>query len=482
MAKDYVKLIIDSWVQNAQKIENIFYREFKAADKEDIPPDELFDYLKNTVDWLEQQRQRPYHKQLELWNDFVLAKEAKGEVYDMPMPEDTYTLATSHLTDFRICLQLSKGELLYIKESIESAYKKYSQPKTDSFKTDFVKTYNDEVTPERIADLKEKLSKIEPYSKRIEFLHNEKLKYLQEISPETLFISGVTSTAMGTRASLFFDRWIDLEIKNERLKSIPVIETKKQNEAPKFEDIKDLQITEQVKFAVDFYPPKRVELFNNIIEALKDEKIKQNVLLIQSRIDNASFKISGYTNSEIEHYQSIFAKDFYTVLHSENYQTYIEDKIRELHFICSGLEQDLRTKQYDFLDDREQEKIQLTETNRYKNYLENLLIHFTEPQQDETKTGTLKAPVLGIFCNLINEIGIEIKGEAESAESYCRRICEKFTLPYSDRVRQNYNTNRTTKHLKELENKILPLLHSDVRLQIETHLSTKHPPKQNLYV
>lgn len=156
-----------------------------------------------------------------------------------------------------------------------------------------------------------------------------------------------------------------------------------------FEYIKGWQITSQVEFAVSFDNPKRKELFEKIFKVVTNETIKQNISLIVQRIEQAAFQISGYTPSEIEHYQSLFAKEFYTVLHSENYQTYIEDKIRELLFYCKGLEQDLRTKQYEFLEDREQDKNQLTEAERYKVFLENLLIHLNtpSPQQTETKTG-----------------------------------------------------------------------------------------------
>jgi hypothetical protein len=159
-----------------------------------------------------------------------------------------------------------------------------------------------------------------------------------------------------------------------------------------FEKIKGWEITSQVKFAVSFDNPKRKELFEKIFEAFTNEAVKQNIFLIVQRIEKAAFQISGYTPSEIEYYQSLFAIDFYTVLHSENYQTYIEDKIRELHFYCKGLEQDLSTKQYEFLEDREQDKTQLTEAERYKVYLENLLIHLNTPapQQAETKTDKLK--------------------------------------------------------------------------------------------
>lgn len=169
-----------------------------------------------------------------------------------------------------------------------------------------------------------------------------------------------------------------------------------------FEKIKGWQITSQVEFAVSFDNPKRKELFEKIFKAVTDETIKQNISLIVQRIEQAAFQISGYTPSEIEHYQSLFAKEFYTVLHSENYQTYIEDKIRELLFYCKGLEQDLRTKQYEFLEDREQDKNQLTEAERYKVFLENLLIHLNtpSPQQTETKTGQETPTFTNNFDNI----------------------------------------------------------------------------------
>ena len=53
------------------------------------------------------------------------------------------------------------------------------------------------------------------------------------------------------------------------------------------------------------------------------------------------------------------------------------------------------------------------------------------PQQTSAKTDKLKAPVLGLFCSLINKIGIDKKDEAESAIVYCERICGKFKLPYT---------------------------------------------------
>jgi hypothetical protein len=103
------------------------------------------------------------------------------------------------------------------------------------------------------------------------------------------------------------------------------------------------------------------------------------------------------------------------------------------------------------------------------------------PQQSETKTDKLKAPVLGLFCSLINKIGIDKKDETESATVYCERICGNFKLPYTDRVRQNYNVNENKKLIKELTEKVLPLIDNETKILVEKYLDNKQPPKQNLY-
>lgn len=101
------------------------------------------------------------------------------------------------------------------------------------------------------------------------------------------------------------------------------------------------------------------------------------------------------------------------------------------------------------------------------------------PQQ--TKTDKLKAPVLGLFCSLINKIGIDKKDETESAANYCERICGKFKLPYTDRVRQNYNVNETKKLIQELTEKVLPLIDNETKISVKKYLDNKQLPKQNLY-
>lgn len=73
------------------------------------------------------------------------------------------------------------------------------------------------------------------------------------------------------------------------------------------------------------------------------------------------------------------------------------------------------------------------------------------------------------------------KEETESVEKYCKRVCEKYDLVYTDRVRQNFNGNETKVNLRLFTEKVLPLLEAETQSKIQNHLKTKQLPKQNLY-
>lgn len=108
---------------------------------------------------------------------------------------------------------------------------------------------------------------------------------------------------------------------------------------------------------------------------------------------------------------------------------------------------------------------------------------FIQSQQTENKKESekIKAPVLALFCKLINAIGIEQKDEIESVEKYCKRVCERYDLVYTDRVRQNFNGNETKGNLKLLTENVLPLLDFETQSKIQHHLKIKQLPNQNLY-
>jgi hypothetical protein len=140
-----------------------------------------------------------------------------------------------------------------------------------------------------------------------------------------------------------------------------------------------------------------------------------------------------------------------------------------------------KSEPHDFIVDIESELInRIGETKipyitELINYVEKLLL------LPKTKTDKIKAPVLALFCYLINESGISNKKETESVENYCTRICEKYKLPYSDRVRQNFNGSNIRKYRTEITERILPTLDSATKEKILKHLNSKTPPKQNMY-
>lgn len=124
------------------------------------------------------------------------------------------------------------------------------------------------------------------------------------------------------------------------------------------------------------------------------------------------------------------------------------------------------------------------EIGKYKQFLELEMIQTEReinPLPKQNKTKKITAPVLGLFCALINKIGIDKKHESENANVYCKRICGKFNLNYTDRVRQNYYEPETKKLIKDLTEMVLPLIDNETKISIQKYLDSKQPPKQKLY-
>ncbi len=229
MENEYLKLIFEGWAKDVGKLDNYFYREFKKAQKENIPPDEFILHLTGTLKKLDQKRIEPYHKKLERWNNFQSQESEKGNICKVPMPEDNSFSSLLILTKGIYSGQICKTDIEYIELSIKKAYERIKNERVNDFSNPdfeikwvdtFVETYNKEVTPERIRELESGLSKIENSEERIEYLRKQKLLYLQKISPESLAVSGMTSTNFPPGASLFFDRYIELEIEKQKNQNI----------------------------------------------------------------------------------------------------------------------------------------------------------------------------------------------------------------------------------------------------------------------
>lgn len=118
--------------------------------------------------------------------------------------------------------------------------------------------------------------------------------------------------------------------------------------------------------------------------------------------------------------------------------------------------------------------------NKYYNIIQ-LWILFCENRIKEGNKKQPSAPAISLFCNLVNDAEIIKKENDEIPERYCKRICEIYSLKYTDRVRQNYYGNKSNKHYKELFELILPCIDKTTTNKIQKHLDSKNPPKQNLY-
>lgn len=149
---------------------------------------------------------------------------------------------------------------------------------------------------------------------------------------------------------------------------------------------KESSISEELEIIVSLPEKERTLRLDNLIETLTDTDIKGRVELIKKRIEFAGNELPDFTAGEIEYYQSIFARDFYFVLCNETYIQHIEDKIIECNYFVQGKELDLKTMQYEFIEDREQDKQDLIEVKRYSKYLQDLLDLTKNPPPAKAET------------------------------------------------------------------------------------------------
>ena len=117
----------------------------------------------------------------------------------------------------------------------------------------------------------------------------------------------------------------------------------------------------------------------------------------------------------------------------------------------------------------------------WKDYLVWLNSLDTQEKQskpiDANRSTLLKAPIIRRFCELCNNSGLDKKDPNENVIPYCERICLKFGLEYSDRVRQYFDFNNepkpTDKHLKKVIELILPRLKAMDRAIIDSYIKPK---------
>jgi hypothetical protein len=128
MTENYLMLIIDGWINNKEYLENYFYREFKSAQRQDIPPEEFALHLNKEVIRIDRIRLEPYYSELEMWNDYYVQETRKGNKVDMKIPDnaDGYSTPLLNLTNGKYVGHIGKTDLEYIKDCIDKAFGKIS--------------------------------------------------------------------------------------------------------------------------------------------------------------------------------------------------------------------------------------------------------------------------------------------------------------------------------------------------------------------
>lgn len=96
----------------------------------------------------------------------------------------------------------------------------------------------------------------------------------------------------------------------------------------------------------------------------------------------------------------------------------------------------------------------------------------------KNKKPKLNAPIIKRFCELINDSEISCIGEL-SREKYCKKVCYKYNLKYTDNVRKHFQHNNkpkeSDKYLKNVVELILPKIDVSSRDTIMKYINNHTP-------
>lgn len=92
------------------------------------------------------------------------------------------------------------------------------------------------------------------------------------------------------------------------------------------------------------------------------------------------------------------------------------------------------------------------------------------------RTNKINAPIIRRFCELCNDSGLDKQGD-ETVAIFCKRICSRFNIDYTDTVRRYFVPNNkprdSDKHLKKVIELILPTLKAEERIRIDNYINPK---------
>jgi len=104
----------------------------------------------------------------------------------------------------------------------------------------------------------------------------------------------------------------------------------------------------------------------------------------------------------------------------------------------------------------------------------------------QTKEPNITNPMVAMFCVLVNNSGIDKHGPETIAE-YCIRVCDKYNLPYKERVSKKFSrlcsgqSHLIKRYIEKIQELILPKLDKSTRDNINNYLNNKYPSTSKLF-
>jgi F0F1-type ATP synthase delta subunit len=101
---------------------------------------------------------------------------------------------------------------------------------------------------------------------------------------------------------------------------------------------------------------------------------------------------------------------------------------------------------------------------RIKNESPVLKSLYTGPKQP-TK------PSIALFCKIVSNSKLDQQG-MDSVEKFCQRICSKYSLGYTDKVRQQFQKSPSVSNIKQIKDLIFPNIDEPTRIVLSNHLDS----------
>lgn len=84
------------------------------------------------------------------------------------------------------------------------------------------------------------------------------------------------------------------------------------------------------------------------------------------------------------------------------------------------------------------------------------------------------APVKAAFCKMVEGANIIGKTPFDTIEQFCKQVCQKYALRYTDNVRQAYGDKPTKKHNESVIKLIFPTIPKKDKVILTTYLNNNN--------